>query len=129
MPSLAANGDSAMRLVPTEFGISTDEASQTDRSDELRSLWHKLDARGDVDAAVFHTDITAIDHDHYGWLAVVQNRTTFHPYRVWCDFARLLAGQPELPRHRSGLRVLLDDPERAAHERVDPAEVRVGARA
>ena len=94
---LAANGDSAMRLVPTEFGISTDDASQTDRSDELQSLWHRLDARGDVDGAVFHTDITAIDHDHYGWLAVVQNRTTFHPYRVWCDFARLLAGQQSCP--------------------------------
>jgi hypothetical protein len=94
---LAANGDSTMRRVPTEFGISTDDASQTDRSDELQSLWHKLDARGDVDAAIFHTDITAIAHDHYGWLAVVQNRTTFHPYRVWCDFARLLAGQQSCP--------------------------------
>ena len=28
---------------------------------------------------------------------VVQNRETFHPYRVWCDFARLLAGQQSCP--------------------------------
>jgi hypothetical protein len=82
---------------PRSFGISTDDASQTDRSDELEALWHKLDARGDVDAGIFHTDITGIDYDHYGWLAVVQNRETFHPYRVWCDFARL-RGAAELPR-------------------------------
>ena len=93
----AANGASEMRLVPTEFGISTDQASQTERSDQLQALWHELEARDDVDAGIFHTDITAIDHDHYGWLAVVQNRTTFHPYRVWCDFAQMLAGQQSCP--------------------------------
>jgi hypothetical protein len=94
---LAANGDSAVRRVATEFGISTDEATQVDRSAALQALWGEVNARGDVDAAVFHTDITAIDHDHYGWLAVVHNRSTFHPYRVWCDFARMLAGRESCP--------------------------------
>ena len=94
---LAANGDSATRLVPTEFGISTDQMTQVDRSEALQALWHQLDARDDVDAAVFHTDVNAIDHDHYGWIAVVHNRSTFHPYRVWCDFARMLAGQDGCP--------------------------------
>jgi hypothetical protein len=95
--TLAANGDRAVRRVPTEFGISTDEASQTDRSDALQALWRELNARDDVDAAVFHTDITAIDFDHYGWLSVVSNRSTFHPYPVWCDFARMLAGRRRCP--------------------------------
>ena len=95
--TLAANGDSGRRLVPTEFGIATDEATQADRSAALRALWRELDARDDVDAAVFHTDITAIDHDHYGWLSVVSNRSTFHPYAVWCDFARMLAGRQSCP--------------------------------
>ena len=94
---LAANGESAVRRVPTEFGISTDEAGQVDRSTALQALWAELNARDDVDAAIFHADVNNIDHDHYGWLSVVQNRTTFHPYRVWCDFARILAGQTSCP--------------------------------
>jgi hypothetical protein len=94
---LTANGETAVRRVPTEFGISTDEAGQTDRSAALVALWRELNARDDVDAAIFHADVNAIDHDHYGWIAVVQNRSTFHPYRVWCDFARMLAGQQSCP--------------------------------
>lgn len=94
---LAANGESAIRRVPTEFGISTDEASQTDRSTALQALWAELNARADVDAAIFHADLNGIDYDHYGWLSVVQNRATFHPYRVWCDFARIVAGQTSCP--------------------------------
>jgi hypothetical protein len=86
-----------VRRVPTEFGISTDEAGQTDRSTALQALWSELNARADVDAAIFHADVNAIAHDHYGWIAVVQNRSTFHPYRVWCDFARMLAGQQSCP--------------------------------
>jgi hypothetical protein len=95
--TLAANGAGALRKVPTEFGISTDEASQVDRSDALQALWRELNTRTDVDAAVFHTDITNVGFDHYGWIAVMQNRSTFHPYRVWCDFARMLAGRQSCP--------------------------------
>jgi hypothetical protein len=79
------------------FGIATDRMTQAGRSAALQTLWHRLDARGDVDAAIFHTDVDAIDHDHYGWLAVVQGRTAFHPYPVWCDFGRMLAGHRGCP--------------------------------
>jgi hypothetical protein len=105
---LQANGDGATRLVPTEFGVSTDEAGQVDRSTTLQARWHDLNdpspgaaypvpGQDRVDAAVFHTDITAVNYDHYGWLSVVSNRDTFHPYAVWCDFARMLAGRQSCP--------------------------------
>jgi hypothetical protein len=105
---LAANGDGAERLVPSEFGMSTTEASQTERSAVLRARWHDLNdpspdaahpvpGAGRVDAAVFHTDVIAINYDHYGWLSVVSNRSSFHPYPVWCDFARMLAGRQSCP--------------------------------
>ena len=106
--TLAADGDSAERLVPTEFGLSTDEATQDDRSAVLRARWHDLNdpspaaaypvpGQARVDAVVFHTDVDAIAYDHYGWLSVVSNRSTFHPYAVWCDFARMVAGRQGCP--------------------------------
>jgi hypothetical protein len=106
--TLAAGGDGAERLVPTEFGVSTDEAAQDDRSAVLRARWHDLNdpspaaaypvpGQARVDAVVFHTDITAVGYDHYGWLSVVSNRSIFHPHAVWCDFARMLAGRQSCP--------------------------------
>jgi hypothetical protein len=102
--ALAAGGAGDLRLVATEFGIATDDASQADRSAALREQWHDLDhpspdlpGAARVDAAIFHTDITGIAHDHYGWLSVIANRSTFHPFAVWCDFARMLAGRQTCP--------------------------------
>jgi hypothetical protein len=105
---LQAAGAGTTRLVPTEFGVSTDEATQSDRSDTLQARWHDLNdpspdaaypipGQNRVDAVVFHTDVTGINYDHYGWLSVVSNRDTFHPYLVWCDFARMLAGRQGCP--------------------------------
>jgi hypothetical protein len=105
---LQADGDAVVRLVPTEFGMSTDEASQSDRSATLQARWHDVDdpapdalypvpGHDRVDAVVFHTDVTSIDYDHYGWLSVISNRDTFHPDAVWCDFARMLAGRQSCP--------------------------------
>jgi hypothetical protein len=105
---LQAAGAGTTRLVPTEFGVSTDEATQSDRSDTLQARWHDLNdpspdaaypipGQDRVDAVVFHTDVTGINYDHYGWLSVVSNRDTFHPYLVWCDFARMLAGRQGCP--------------------------------
>ena len=105
---LATGGDGAERLVPSEFGMATDEAAQDDRSLTLRARWHDLNdpsptaaypvpGQDRVDAAVFHTDVTGIGYDRHGWLSVVSNRSTFHPYAVWCDFARMLAGRQTCP--------------------------------
>ena len=105
---LQANGDGATRLVPTEFGVSTDEAGPADRSATLQARWHDVNdprptdpypvpGHERVDAVIFHTDITAIDYDHYGWLSVVSNRDTFQPAQVWCDFAHMLAGRQGCP--------------------------------
>jgi hypothetical protein len=105
---LQANGDGAARLVATEFGVSTDEAGQADRSTTLQARWHDLNdpspdaaypvaGHDRVDAVVFHTDVTGINYDHYGWLSVISNRDTFHPYAVWCAFAQMLAGRQGCP--------------------------------
>jgi hypothetical protein len=105
---LIAGGAGDARLVAGEFGVSTDEASQDDRSDVLRARWHDLNdpspsaaypvpGQERVDAAIFHTDVTGVGYDHHGWLSVISNRSSFHPYEVWCDFGRMLAGRQSCP--------------------------------
>jgi hypothetical protein len=105
---LNADGAGSERLVASEFGMSTDEGSQEDRSRVLRARWHDLNdpnptaaypipGADRVDAAVFHTDVNGIAYDHHGWLSVISNRATFHPFAVWCDFARMLAGRQSCP--------------------------------
>jgi hypothetical protein len=105
---LDAHGATAERLVASEFGVPTTQALPGDRSRVLQDRWHDLNDPGPnaaypvpghdrVDAVVFHTDISGIAYDQYGWLSVVTNRTTFRPQQVWCDFARLLAGHQTCP--------------------------------
>ncbi|MDX6656184.1 MAG: polysaccharide biosynthesis protein PslG [Solirubrobacteraceae bacterium] len=105
---LDAHGAGAERLVASEFGVPTTDALPGARSRVLQDRWHDLNdpdpaaaypvpGRDRVDGVVFHTDISGIDYDRYGWLSVVTNQTTFRPQQVWCDFARLLAGHQTCP--------------------------------
>jgi hypothetical protein len=105
---LQAHGAGATRLLPTELGVATTEATSADRSQVLRDRWHDLNdpaptaaypvpGADRVDGVVFHTDVLGVGHDHYGWLSVVTNEHTFHPQPVWCDFAKMLAGRQTCP--------------------------------
>jgi hypothetical protein len=105
---LREHGAGETRLLPSEFGVATTEATAAERSRVLRDRWHDLDdpapdaaypvpGADRVDGVVFHTDIFGVNHDHYGWLSVMTNERTFRPQPVWCDFARMLAGRQTCP--------------------------------
>ncbi len=93
---LAAHGEEGARIWVTEIGVPAGDAvSRDQQAAALLALYEQLERAPDLDAALFHTlvepNALIIGGDGYGWVSQRDAAGRFHPFPVYCAFARLLA--------------------------------------